>query len=191
MEENANLEEMREQLSILKQKLNNEQIINERLLRESCRSKASTFRHSIILTVVSAVFVIIMVFVSFRPLLGFSWPFCIATIVMMIFCVFMTYWDHRNVGEDSFNGDLLTAAQNVRDLRRRYQKWLYVAIPMIIVWYSWMVWEMWGICPDRITFYIMVISTFIGGVVGGIIGNVMRRKVIRVCNDIISQIEAQ
>lgn len=189
MEENTNLDEMREQLSILKQKLDNEQIINDRLLRESCRAKASTFRRSIMLTVVSSLFVIFMVFASFRPLMGFSWAFCIATVIMMLFCIFMTYWDHRDVGEDSFNGDLLTAARNVRELRRRYKKWIYVAIPMVTVWYAWFLWEIWQQTPDPFQFYLMFGTTLIGGLIGFFIGNSMRRKVIRACDDIINQIE--
>ena len=188
---NIELEEMRRQLSLLKDKLNQEEIVNDRLLRESMNSKAATINRQATWSVVSAVFVIVMMLVYF-PLTGleFSLLFRVATSVYMIVCIYYTWRYHRNINSQTMNGDLLTVAEVMRKLKHNYQTWLKFAIPSVIVWFAWLGYEAIS-CFDNpgmaVTF---IVSGLAGGIIGGIVGLKMHKKVVDSCDEIIKMLKS-
>jgi len=184
------LEEMRRQLAALKERLDKEEIINERLLRSSMKQKAGVINRQALISYIASGFVVALMFVSFLPQ-GYSLAFCIGTSVFMVFCVAVTNWFHRDVSDEAMNADLLTVAQNVRRLKHRYQQWLKVSIPLVILWVMWMLYEMYNLMDGiSIHFWIMVAAAAVGGTIGGIIGWRMRRKVYKMCDEIVEQIES-
>lgn len=185
------LEEMRSQMAALKARLDKEQIINEKLLRASMKQKAGVINRQALISYVAAGFVVATMFCSFLPQ-GYSLGFCIGTSVFMVFCSAVTSWVHRDVSDEAMSADLLTVAQNVRRLKYRYQQWIKISIPLTILWVIWMIYEMYNnvIDGDIRFFWVLVVCAAIGGTIGGIIGWRMRKKVYKMCDEIVEQIEA-
>ena len=185
---NSELETMRAQIALLKEKLDNETIVSEKLLRDTMRHKARSINTNAWISVVASIFVIIWA-VAYIPKEGFSWWFSGVTVLMMLVCDFFTWKYHKDVNAKTMSGDLLTVAKVMKQLRDNYQKWLKYAIAMIVVWFSWLVVEFCVQLNNWKLAVFMVIILLIGGGIGGFIGLKMHNSVIRNAEDIIKQIE--
>ncbi len=183
------LEEMRQQMAVLKDKLEKETIVSDKLLREVTRQKVRRLNRNVWQQGIGAAFVLTFgnwVFYN----IGCSWYFIAATSLMMIVCFFATLIPHRRVHQDEImSGDLLHVAKQVRRLRKVYQDWIKIGIPMIIVWFSWWCWEIYQNAGSLTLFVPMAGGGIIGGIVGGLIGWSMHKCYLREMDDIIKQIE--
>ena len=185
---NSELETMRAQIALLKDKLDKETIVSEKLLRDTMRHKARTINNNAWISVVASVFVIFWA-LTFLPSEGFSWWFTGATILMMLVCDFFTWKYHKDVNAKTMSGDLLTVAKVMKQLRDNYKKWLKYSIAMIAVWFVWFAIEYCIQLSDWRVAVIMIVALLIGLAIGGFIGLKMHNAVIRNAEEIISQIE--
>lgn len=185
---NSELETMRAQIALLKDKLDKETIVSEKLLRDTMRHKARTINNNAWISVVASIFVIFLA-LTFLPSEGFSWWFTGATILMMLVCDFFTWKYHKDVNAKTMSGDLLTVAKVMKQLRDNYKKWLKYSIAIIVVWFVWFAVEYCIQLSDWRVAVIMIIALLIGLAIGGFIGLKMHNAVIRNAEEIISQIE--
>lgn len=186
------LQEMQAQMALLKQKLDNEEIVNDRLLREVTRQRVRRLNRNVWQEGVCVLLVITFGNYAFHQM-GCSWWFIGATTVMMLACFLLTLIPHRRVKESEImQGDLLTVAKQVRRLRKIYKDWLRIGIPMVVLWFVWFLVEVYFQHTDSLFIFIFTaIGTAAGGTVGGIIGGRMHRKLVREMDEIIAQIEQQ
>ena len=185
---NSELETMRAQIALLKDKLNKETIVSEKLLRDTMRHKARTINNNAWVSVAASVFVIFWA-LAYLPSEGFSWWFIAATILMMLVCDFFTWKYHKDVNAKTMSGDLLTVAKVMKQLRDNYRKWLKYSIVMIVIWFVWLCIEFCMRYNDwRLSLFVIVVL-FISLAIGGFIGLKMHNAVIRNAEEIISQIE--
>ena len=185
---NSELETMRAQIALLKDKLDKETIVSEKLLRDTMRHKARNINANAWISVTASIFVIFWA-VTTVPSMGFSWWFVGATILLMLVCDFFTWKYHKDVNAKTMSGDLLTVAKVMKKLRDNYKKWLKYAIVMIAVWFIWLSIECWIQLDDWKLATIIIVASLIGGGIGGFIGLKMHNSVIRNAEEIISQIE--
>lgn len=187
---NTEFDEMRAQLALLKEKLDKEEVINERLLRETMHAKARTINREAVWSVIAAVFVIVMMFCSFHPM-GFSWGFCVGTVIFMLVCIGATLYQHRDVNSRTMNGDLLTVAKVMRRLKKNYHDWLWFGIPAAVLWFGWMGYEVYCMSDDWKVVAAFMGGGLVGGIAGGIAGFASYRRVLRTCDEIIDSIEKE
>lgn len=185
---NSELETMRSQIALLKEKLDKETIVSEKLLRDTMRHKARTINTNAWISVAASIFVIIWA-LAYIPKEGFSWWFTGATVLMMLVCDFFTWKYHKNVNAKTMSGDLLTVAKVMKQLRDNYKKWLKYSIAMISVWFVWLSIEFCILLDDWRLAVVMIIALLIGLAIGGFIGLKMHNSVIRNAEEIIQQIE--
>lgn len=183
-------DEMRSQLALLKDKLNSQEVINERLLRATMKSRADSINREAIWSIIAAIFVIAMMFTSFHPR-GFSMEFCIGTIIFMLVCIGATLYQHRDVNSRTMNGDLLTVAKVMRRLKKNYRDWLKFSIPVVVLWFCWMGDEIYRMSGEWKLVALVMSGALIGGAIGGTLGFLSYRKVIRTCDEIINSIEKE
>ena len=179
---------MREQIALLKDKLEHENIINDRLLREAMRGKIGIIRQNAIYEYIS----VIITFAFFPTVfihLGFSWWLVAFTLLMVGFSGVMTAIQHRHMNTLDESEDLLTVARYARNLKQAYVDWLKWAIVMVIFWFSWLITECFIRIPDRKMGIVLAIGCVVGLIIGAGIGQSMRRKVIKTCEEIVRQIE--
>ena len=185
---NSELETMRAQIALLKEKLDKETIVSERILRDTMRHKARTINTNAWISVAASIFVIIWA-LAYIPKEGFSWWFAGATVLMMLVCDFFTWKYHKDVNAKTMSGDLLTVAKVMKQLRDNYKKWLKYSIAMISVWFVWLSVEFCIRLNDWRLAVVMIIALLIGLAIGGFIGLKMHNSVIRNAEEIIQQIE--
>ena len=184
------LQEMQAQMALLKQKLNNEEIVNDRLLREVTRQRVHRLNRNVWQEGMCVLLVITFGNYAFHQM-GCSWWFIGATTVMMLGCFLARLIPHRRVKESEImQGDLLTVAKQVRRLRQLYKDWVRISIPMVVVWFIWFLVEIYFQHTDSLFIFVFTaIGTAAGGTVGGIIGGRQHKKFIREMDEIIAQIE--
>ena len=89
--ESKELQEMKEQLAILTQKLEKETIVNERLIRQSMKDKASTIRRK---AIVESIVTLIMIpyFIWVMPnVIAISTGLCCFTCFFMVLALVCNY----------------------------------------------------------------------------------------------------
>lgn len=185
------LEQMRTQIGMLKQKLDQQAIVNNRHIRNSMKSKISDLNRTVCGTIIAGVFAVV-----FCPRIlhiqGFSLVFVIATASMLAICLGLTIVQKINLGKmaDFSQGNLVETAERLSKIRTHYKEWHKIAIPMILIWAGWLVYEAVQVLgvesPTAIGFYS---GTGVGLIIGGILGERINRKVVRQANEILSQIE--
>lgn len=185
------LEQMRTQIGMLKEKLEQQTIVNEMHIRNSMKSKISDLNRTIGATIFAGIFAVIFAPMTFF-IQGCSLTFIIATAVMLAVCLGLTIVQKMNLGKmmDLSQGNLVETAEKLSKVRTHYKEWYKIAIPMILVWGGWMIYEMVQVLgiesPTAIGFYC---GAGVGLLIGGIIGARINRKVVRQANEILAQIE--
>ena len=183
------LEEMRAQLGTLKEKLEKQTIINESHIRNSMKSKMSDINRTMTGTIFAGIFALVYCtwYFSYQ---GCSLAFIIATAVMLAVCLALTIAQKVTLGRIDFSrGNLVETAEKLGKIKKHYQDWYKIAIPMIIIWLGWTIYEMSGIIgldtPMGIGF---CCGAGVGAIIGGIIGIRINKKVVRKATEILDQI---
>lgn len=186
------LEQLRADYNILKSKLEQQEIINDDLLRATMKSRVGSLKHMTVLEYFSAILVIVASPFAFHanPAINASWWFVGFTCVMMVFCLVMTIKYNKKVSRtNTTDVNLREFCENVKELRNRWTNWRKIAIPMIVVWASWLIAETILNSSDIKRALGAIIAMIIGGTIGGIIGNHQRRRIIKYCDELIAQID--
>lgn len=185
----AELEQLRAEYAVLRNKLSGQEIINNRLIMDVVRGKVNVIetheRVEYIMCVVAAVFSPVYHFA-----LGASWLFCGATVLLMAFTGYWTMLRHKNVKASKIaDKDMLSFLKNVKSLRYEYVNWLKIALPLIAIWLGWLFYEIFINMEDIRKAIYLSVCVLVGALIGGCIGLCMRNKVIHACDAIIAQLE--
>ena len=184
------LQQMKEQLAILTQKLDKETIVNERLMRRAMKEKAGYIRR---LAIIESIIITLSIpyFIWIIPnAQGMSVGFCGFTCLFLILALVYNYYIHRNFCPQDFTqGNLLDARKKTLRLKQLYANWLkFISIPFLFVWIGWLMYEM-SFRYHGETLQAMMAGVIAGMVIGGIIGIKQYNKVQRTADEILEQIE--
>ena len=183
------LEEMKIQIDNLKKKLEDQTIVNEKHIRNSFRTKISDINRTVTMTVIAGMFALVYCtwFFHFK---GLSLAFTIATGLMLAVCVLLTLIQKIQLSRiDISAGNLVETARDISKIRTHYKEWYKTAIPMIIIWFSWMTYEIvtrFEMTPMTIGF---LSGAATGGILGGIIGGRINKKIINRTEELLGYIE--
>lgn len=182
---------MRSQIGMLKQKLEQQTIVNERHIRNSMKSKISDLNRTVRGTIFAGIFAVLFAPMTFY-IQGCSLLFVIGTAVMLAVCLGLTIVQKINLGRmtDLSQSNLIETAERLSRTRTHYKEWYKIAIPMLLAWVGWMIYEMVNAIgiesPTAIGFYC---GAGVGLIIGGVIGARINRKVVQQANEILAQIE--
>lgn len=194
--ENAQeLEEMRMSLNALKNKLDKQEIVNERLLRQSMKSKMSWIhRYTNV-----QLFFVPLVALCFLPLvlsMNLSWWLYGFTIVMVAVSAGFDWFINHMSGLDFMKGNLMETASRLAKMKRLRIRHEIVGMTVLVFWIIWLVYEIYksGMeAPAESGMQEMawgyIIGVGVGLVIGLIIGFSIFFKMQRTNDEIIQQIE--
>ncbi len=183
------LEEMRQQLTMLKQKLNEQEIVNERLMRRSMRNTVSSITRRYYVLMALAILMVPYGYWVFVKMYNFSIAFWIATSIFMLICGGATFYNSRKISDPGLmSHSLVEARKKVASAKKFDSDWLLIGIPAVILWLGWFCYESYQNVGD-VNPSVFMIGGIVGGVLGGIIGFTIHFKTQRQYQDIIDQIE--
>ena len=183
------LEEMREQVAILKKKLDKQTIISDTHIRNSMTSKRSDMTRTITATIIAGLFAVpycTWIFFKF----GFSPYFIIATDIMLAVCIGITIRQRYTLKNLDFTqGNLVDVAEKLNKVKTHYHEWIKIAIPMLLIWVSWMAYEALTRMEPSPILMGFFSGAGIGIIIGGFIGHRVNQKIVRKSTEILKQIE--
>lgn len=191
MENYNELGEMRQQISLLKEKLNDQEIVNDSIIRKVVQEKMDTINKVGWGVVVFGILEIPLVLWVFKGLCGFSWLFCIITALYVLATVFFQVNMNMSLQRQIHpNDNLLDVSKQLVNMKRRNLKQLYFAFPFTILWTGLLVWEVYknqGI--GELDFQTVALIIIFGVVLGVVVGLTVFFKRYNAMKDIISQVE--
>ena len=189
MNNDFELESMRQQMNTLKNKLNQQEILNDRVMRRSMRNEVNTITRRYYIIMAVGLFMVPYGYWSFVKLAGLSLFFWIVTSIFMLICVGATYYTCRKINDPNLmNRNLVEARKKVASAKKFEADWLFFGIPAVVLWLGWFLYEVYQIHGGAIDN-----GFFWGGCIGGIIGAIcglsLNFKTQRQYQEIINQIE--
>lgn len=185
----SELEELRAQMTLLKDKLSREEIVSDKLLRQAMKGNVHAINSRVWVSAVCAV-VVIFYFPFFGRLEGLSFWLVAYTILIMLMCLVFDFVYHKDVKPEMMNGNLLEVAMQMRKLKKAYVRWRYYAYPATIVWFGWLLFEI--LSADTHNLHraiVFAIALTLGFALGIILGLRSERKIVKNIDEIINQIE--
>ena len=164
--QNDELGLMRQQMHELKQVINEQNIINEQLLRQVMASKSAWIRRFSRLEIFILLPYIILVFLLLKYQTGLSWLFYGATVVMVTISIGFDVYINRIDAGDYADMPLLDLMEALVRRRRHRRLQLLIGLPVAALWLIWCIYELSG---TRI-FEGAWLGCLIGGIFGGLIG---------------------
>ena len=187
--ENFELEDMREQMSTLKKKLNQQEIVNEHLVRRSMKKEVNTITRRYNIVMVLSVLMVPYFYWVFVKLSGFSMAFWIGSSIFMLICGGATFYNTHKISDpDMMSHSLVKARKKVASAKKFDVDWLKFGIPAVILWFGWFTYEVY--LQDNDLANGLFWGGCVGGVIGAIVGFKIHFKTQRQYQDIIDQIEA-
>ena len=179
------LKEMQQQLQQLKDKISGETIVNDKLLKNAYRKTLGSLQRKALRQTVIGVVAMLLCLNLLN--IGFSIPFVIATEIMLAFCLAATIVINRRLPR--MDTDLITAAKGIVRFKKGYANWLWIGIPLLVVWMGGMCYEI----MKNETFpsearVPMLIGLGVGLVIGGAVGLILRHNILSKSDETLAQI---
>lgn len=188
------LQQMRQQMTELKQQLDRQEIVNERLLRQSMTSKMSWIKRYIWLEI-ALIPVVLLILAPIHAMLGLSW-WLYGFLALMLVVDVAADWriNHVDLGQ-LLTGNLVEASRQLT-LMKKQRAWAFVlGIVGVIVWIVWFLIELKHAQGIQNTDFLNGFAQggFLGGIIGGVLGLIAAiiifRKMQRTNDEVISQID--
>lgn len=186
MDNSFELQQLKEQFNILNRSLNNQQIINERLIRASIESKVRNINSDGRKIMAIAILGIIAI-IADHYLVNLSWLFTAVTIVFLLVAVLYNIYFRLGINNaDALNADLIDMRLRTLRFKKMQSRWLWFSIPFLVVWLTWLLYETLNMIYDPIP---TIIGAAIGLVLGLAFGIKQYQRTQRQAKEIISDIE--
>ncbi|MBO4607996.1 MAG: hypothetical protein J5682_08875 [Prevotella sp.] len=136
MNEMNEIEEMRQQMNILREKLTKQEIINDTLIRSSISEKMNNIKKQRWLKRCIIIFGIIYCPWMIYKLLEMPIWFAIATIAIFViaFIYEEVYSNGTTNNDDLSRHGLMETCEKVIRMKKMNKRWLWFGIPMAIIW---------------------------------------------------------
>ena len=160
------LEGMREQMAALKKKLNKQEIVNDRIIRQSMNKAAGSINRTYFWIIILGIVMIPYGYWAFVMLSGLSIPFWIGSSVLMLICAGATLYNKRNLNDANLmSNNLVEVRRRIARAKKFDNDFLLFGIPAILIWLGWFFYEVYKVNNNQLDQ-----PMFWGGCVGGIIG---------------------
>ena len=180
------LNEMQQQMQLLKDKLSKQTIVNEQMMRNAFGKGIKDLRSNYSVKTIAAIAGMLGC-PSFYNL-GCSLYFVIFGELMMLIALVATLYANRLIPR--MDDDLLTAAGNLTRFRKINAEWIKYGIPTMVVWLGWLIVELFSV--EEFTTgqaYAMIGGIAVGLTVGMCIGLRIRREIMRGVDELMAQIK--
>lgn len=144
------VDELRQQLALFKQRLDQQEIVNDRLLRHSMNARLSIFTRISVIMDAIALLVMPIILIALHAI-GVPWYIGVFILLMVVVELVYNIIAHRRLQRLFTEGnDLLTVRRGLLRFKRTERLWALIAVPLIIVWLLAFYWQQ-GIFSGELT----------------------------------------
>ena len=183
------LENMRQQMATLKKKLEKQEIVNDRIIRQSLKHSTSNINRRYIITCIVCLAMIPYGYWAFVKLNGSSIGVWVTmSILMLISFVYTVYTGRHLHNSKLYDRNLVDARKKVAQAKRLDYEWLKFGIPAAILWLGYFLYDQYlQMAGDNFLFF--MITMIVCGTIGGLIGYKIHCRNQNNYQEIIDQIE--
>ncbi len=168
--ENREIEEMRSQISLLRNKLEKQQIINDTVVAAAIKNNIAGIERKIRLPLLAGLFALAYCPFAFVRLLNVSVPFVVFTELIIVFSLVETYCQMRMIPTAADRGsDIADFVRRLDKFDRLRKRQLMSGMIMITVFFVWLLKDL-SANYDAEEFYGLLSAVSIGLVAGLVIG---------------------
>ena len=183
------LEQMKEQLALLRCKLERQEIISDRLIRSIVHQKVQALnREALVLGVVAVLSIPYCTWVFY--MLGTSLWFSLITAAFLAVAASYTWYSHRGLDRRSLAvSSLREVGQRIARMKMLYARWLCFSLPFVCLWLAWFAFEITGQADLSVERRVGILcGGAVGGIVGGIAGWMSYNRTQRLAREILDQV---
>ena len=180
------LEQMREQIALLKEKLLRQQIISEQNIIAAAQTGISKLNRTGKIWGVFGIFAVLYCSWAFHGF-GLSDAFVIGTAIFLAICAAVTIYAHWGIRSiDVARGNLVEIAERLIHFRKIYSRYHLFSIPALLVWCYFLYYDAQRMLDNAEAF---LIAGAVGALIGGVIGLKAYFNVIRKTDKVLANIK--
>ena len=189
--EEMNLDEMRSQIAILKEKVDKQNIVNDKLMHRVINTRTDDMKRKMFVAVFCGIITIAISPWAFHHNLGLSWWFIVVTDIFMVYCMSMEIYYKRMISDKALmNASILEVAQRMSRFKSGYKRYTMINIFVLLpIWLVWLLVEVYlQFSGNMEIFWSYAIGLGVGIVIGGIVGLRLFFRIIDNANQVIKEI---
>ena len=136
------LEELRSQVAEFKNRMEQQEIVNRRLLKETMKGHVSWIKQMSIWGSVGELVILPFLVYALRSIVGVSWlPIIVVGLVIVGEAVF-NFWNVSTIRDKHLAvDDVLSAQQRLITFKRREKLYTYGILPFLFLWFVWLLFD--------------------------------------------------
>ena len=186
------LEEMKQQICLLKGKLEKQTIINDHIIRQAMQQKVSGMHKDTIIMIVVAIIGIPYCFFFFM-LVGFSYWLAAGTVLFLLASLVKLNQNKKKLSRirTLLNENLVECGKSVLLLKKEILQSFKIMRPILAVWVIWFFAEIFFVLPQDDNDFIISITcgSLVGLLIGLGLGISKHKKDMKTIKDILLQIK--
>lgn len=187
--DNMELNEMREQIALLRAKLQQQEIISESAIMSAVKKGVKNLNGRGLAMTLFSLFAVPFCCVGFAKI-GMSAGFVAGTAIMLIICVLVTIYAHFGLNFINVSRtNLVQVGLRTTRLRKIYKSWLWFSVPVLIVWCYFLYRDMAKIYGNTELLVYMLAGALIGGLIGGTIGLWIHFRTLHEADEVLKNIK--
>ena len=160
------LEELRSQVAEFKNRVEQQEIVSRRLLKEAMKGHVSWIKQMSIWGSVGELVILPLLVYALRCIVGVSWLPIIAVGLIIVGEAVFNFWNVSSIRDKHLAvDDVLSVQQRLITFKRREKLYTYGILPFIFLWVVWLLFDVYygtdiPFFPssDRLLFYFVVIA---------------------------------
>lgn len=155
------VDELREQLALFKHRLDQQEIISERLMRRSMNARISIFTKTSVIVDIAVLLIMPLVFWAFSKM-SVSWYLTLILLLGVIVELAYNIICHRQIQRLFTEGnDLLTVRRGLLKFKKAERQAMLISLPLITLWALALCWQL-GVFADNPTASVAAIGIRVG-----------------------------
>ena len=136
------LEELRSQVAEFKNRMEQQEIVSLRLLKEAMKGHVSWIKQMSIWGSVGELVILPFLVYALRSIVGVSWLPIIGIVLMLVGEAVFNFWNVSTIRNKHLAvDDVLSAQQRLITFKRREKLYTYGILPFIFLWVVWLLFD--------------------------------------------------
>ena len=136
------LEELRSQVAEFKNRMEQQEIVSLRLLKEAMKGHVSWIKQMSIWGGVGELVILPFLVYALRSIVGVSWLPIIGVVLMLVGEAVFNFWNVSTIRNKHLAvDDVLSAQQRLITFKRREKLYTYGILPFIFLWVVWLLFD--------------------------------------------------
>ena len=139
------LEQLRSQVAEFKNRLEQQEIVSERLLKQAMTGHVSWIKQMSAWGGVVDLALVPLTVYLLRSIVGVSWLPILAVCIVMVFEAFFNFWNVSTIRDKYLAAnDVINTQHRLRTYKRREKLYFYIIVPFLLLWLVWLFFEVYS-----------------------------------------------